>query len=38
MARLIGAGVDGLISDYPNRLRAVMAEKGIPLPPAIPAR
>jgi glycerophosphoryl diester phosphodiesterase len=38
MARLIGAGVDGLISDYPNRLRTVMAEKGIPLPPSVPAR
>jgi len=38
IARLIGAGVDGLISDYPNRLRAVMAEKGMPLPPAVPAR
>jgi glycerophosphoryl diester phosphodiesterase len=38
MARLIGVGVDGLISDYPNRLRAVMAEKGMPLPPTVPAR
>ena len=38
MARLIGLGVDGIISDYPNRLRAVMAEKGIPLPPAVSAR
>jgi glycerophosphoryl diester phosphodiesterase len=38
MARLIGAGVDGLISDYPNRLRAVMGEKGMPLPPAVSAR
>jgi glycerophosphoryl diester phosphodiesterase len=38
MARLIGAGVDGLISDYPNRLRAVMAEKGMALPPAVSAR
>jgi glycerophosphoryl diester phosphodiesterase len=38
MARLIGAGVDGLISDYPNRLRAVMAEKGMALPPVVSAR
>ena len=36
--RLIQMGVDGLITDYPNRLRAVMAEKDIPLPPASPAR
>jgi len=32
MARLIDQGVDGLITDYPNRLRKVMAEKGLPLP------
>ena len=38
MARLIGLGVDGIISDYPNRLRAVMAEKGMALPPAVSAR
>jgi glycerophosphoryl diester phosphodiesterase len=38
MARLIGLGVDGIISDYPYRLRAVMAEKGTALPPSIPAR
>jgi glycerophosphoryl diester phosphodiesterase len=37
MARLIGLGVDGIISDYPNRLRAVMAAKGTALPPSIPA-
>jgi len=33
MERLIGLGVDGVITDYPDRLRAVMAEKNIPLPP-----
>jgi glycerophosphoryl diester phosphodiesterase len=38
MARLIGLGVDGIISDYPNRLRTVMAEKGMPLPPTVAAR
>jgi glycerophosphoryl diester phosphodiesterase len=38
MARLIALGVDGIITDYPNRLRAVMAEKGIALPPQVPAR
>lgn len=26
------AGVDGLITDYPDRLRRVMADKGMPLP------
>ncbi|MGP1253731.1 MAG: glycerophosphodiester phosphodiesterase [Kiloniellales bacterium] len=34
MARLIDDGVDGIITDYPDRLRAVMADKGLPLPPA----
>ena len=38
MARLIGLGVDGIISDYPNRLREAMAEKDMPLPPAVAAR
>lgn len=37
MARLIALGVDGLITDYPDRLRALM-EKEIPLPPQVPAR
>jgi len=32
MARLIDAGVDGIISDYPDRLRRVMAEKTLALP------
>jgi glycerophosphoryl diester phosphodiesterase len=35
MARLIALGVDGLITDYPDRLRALMAEKDMPLPPAV---
>jgi glycerophosphoryl diester phosphodiesterase len=35
MERLIADGVDGLITDYPDRLRALMAEKNIPLPPQI---
>jgi glycerophosphoryl diester phosphodiesterase len=38
MARLIGLGVDGIITDYPDRLRAVMAEKDMPLPPPVPDR
>ncbi len=32
MARLIDLGVDGLITDYPDRLRAVLAERRLPLP------
>ena len=34
MASLIDRGVDGLITDYPDRLRRVMAAKGLALPPA----
>ncbi len=37
MQRLISLGVDGIITDYPDRLRAVMAARGMPLPPAFPA-
>ena len=36
MASLIDLGVDGLITDYPDRARKVMAEKGLPLPSAFP--
>ncbi len=36
MATLIELGVDGIITDYPDRLRRVMAEKGMTLPPAFP--
>ena len=32
MARLIDLGVDGIITDYPDRLREVMVTKGVPLP------
>jgi len=35
MERLIALGVDGLITDYPDRLRAVMAAKEMPLPPRV---
>ena len=32
MERLIGWGVDGLITDYPDRARAVLRARGLPLP------
>jgi glycerophosphoryl diester phosphodiesterase len=32
MDRLVALGVDGIITDYPDRLRAVMAARGMPLP------
>jgi glycerophosphoryl diester phosphodiesterase len=32
MARLIDWGVDGIITDYPDRLRKVVADKGLALP------
>lgn len=35
--RLIAWGVDGLITDYPDRARAVLAAKNLPLPPVVPA-
>ena len=36
LVRMIELGVDGVITDYPDRLRAVMAEKRLELPPATP--
>ena len=32
MARMIESGVHGIITDYPDRLRQVMAERNLPLP------
>jgi glycerophosphoryl diester phosphodiesterase len=34
MRAQIEAGADGIITDYPTRLRTVMAELGMPLPPS----
>jgi len=34
MREQIGYGVDGIITDFPTRARGVMAELGMPLPPA----
>jgi len=36
--RLIDWGVDGIISDYPDRIRLVMQRRGIPTPPTIGGR
>jgi glycerophosphoryl diester phosphodiesterase len=35
MERMVGWGVDGLISDYPDRLRSVLQARGMALPPAV---
>lgn len=32
VAALMDAGVDGVITDYPNRVRQLMADRGLPLP------
>ena len=37
IARLLDLGVDGLISDRPDRVRTEMARRGMALPPATPA-
>jgi glycerophosphoryl diester phosphodiesterase len=38
MERLIGWGVDGIITDRPDILRGVMAARGMALPPPAPVR
>ncbi|MBL8331264.1 MAG: glycerophosphodiester phosphodiesterase [Rubrivivax sp.] len=38
MERLIAMGVDGLITDYPDRLREVMTRRGMALPAPVAAR
>jgi glycerophosphoryl diester phosphodiesterase len=35
MERLVDWGVDGLITDYPDRLRQVLAQRSQPLPPVV---
>ena len=36
MASLMDAGVDSLITDYPDRLRQLIAQRGLKLPKAYP--
>lgn len=36
ITRMIDFGVDGIISDYPDRLRRIAAERGLPLPQITP--
>jgi len=36
IARFLDLGVDGLITDYPERVRAELARRGLPLPAATP--
>ena len=38
MARLMDLGVDGIITDYPTRLRTVVEERGLKLPKAYEVR
>lgn len=38
MGKLIDDGVDGIITDYPDRLRALLAQRGFRLPPAYAPR
>jgi glycerophosphoryl diester phosphodiesterase len=38
MAALVRLGVDGLITNYPERLRGVLEAHGLPLPQSFPAR
>jgi glycerophosphoryl diester phosphodiesterase len=36
MVRMMALGVDGIISDYPDRLRQITGERGLPLPQPTP--
>ena len=36
MVRMFELGVDGIISDYPDRLRRIAAARGLPLPAPTP--
>jgi glycerophosphoryl diester phosphodiesterase len=36
IAAILDFGVDGIVTDYPDRVRAEMARRGMPLPPPMP--
>ncbi|MFB4316612.1 glycerophosphodiester phosphodiesterase family protein [Actinomadura sp. 21ATH] len=36
MERFVGYGVDAIVTDYPDRLRRVLAERGLPVPEQYP--
>ncbi|HEU5157247.1 MAG TPA: glycerophosphodiester phosphodiesterase family protein [Streptosporangiaceae bacterium] len=36
MARFVDLGVDGIVTDYPDRARIVLGSRGLPLPPPLP--
>jgi glycerophosphoryl diester phosphodiesterase len=36
IAAQLDTGVDGVITDYPDRMREVLRDKGMPLPKAYP--
>ena len=38
IARMLDLGVDGIISDHPERVRAEMKKRGMALPPATPVK
>jgi glycerophosphoryl diester phosphodiesterase len=38
IARIMGLGVDGIVSDRPDLVREAMNRRGLPLPPATPTR
>ena len=38
IAKMLDLGVDSIISDYPDRVRAVLAQRGLPLPQRYPSK
>ena len=36
MSKIVDLGVDGIITDYPDRLRKVMESRGMPVPEPTP--
>ena len=36
MQRMLDWRVDGMITDYPDRLRKLMQQRAMPLPPVVP--